>query len=58
MASTPYPVRLGDERKKAIKAAADATQLPFSETVRKAIDFGLPVLVDRLTKKSKPSRDG
>ena len=53
MASTPYPVRLGEEREKKVKEAAAAVALPFPETIRKAIDFGLPILVDRLTKKSK-----
>lgn len=53
MPSTPYPIRLSDEQKERIKTAAAAVALPFPETIRKAIDFGLPVLVDRLTKKPK-----
>lgn len=51
MASTPHSLRLSDEQKEKIRVAAAVVGLPFPDTIRKAIDFGLPVLVERLTKK-------
>lgn len=48
-ASTPYPVRLSEEQRKRIKVVADRVELSFPDTMRKAIDLGLPVLEQRLT---------
>ncbi len=48
----PYPVRLTDDQRKDIKEAAEKIGLSFPETMRKAIDFGLPELVKILGRKS------
>ncbi len=51
MANAPTPFRQSPEQRKAVKEAARIVGLSCAETMRKAIDFGLPVLVKRLGKK-------
>lgn len=51
MAKTkPYPVRLGEVREANIKKTAKKVNLSFPDTMRQAVDFGLPVLEQRLGK--------
>lgn len=49
--TTPYPIRLSQDQRGRIKDTSIAVDLSFAESVRKAIDFGLPVLKERLARK-------
>lgn len=49
MERRPYPIRLGDEQRADISAVADAVNMKFADTIRKAIEFGLPIVRKRLT---------
>ena len=50
MASRPYPIRLTDEQRERLNSVATAIDLPAADTLRKALDLGLPVLLRRLTR--------
>lgn len=51
MSMTPAPFRQSSEQAEAVKIAAEITGLSKAETMRKAIDFGLPILVKKLPKR-------
>jgi hypothetical protein len=58
MPSNAYPLRISDEQKARIREVAQKVELPFPETMRKAIDFGLPELLKRWKIPSPPTGDG
>lgn len=48
--TTPYPLRLSDEQREEIKKTALLVSLPFPETMRLAIKFGLPIVEEKMKK--------
>lgn len=49
---TPTPFRQSDEQRRSVKEASALVGLSQAETMRKAIDFGLPILVKKLAKRA------
>ncbi len=50
MPTTPTPFRQSEEQRRAVREASVQIGLSHAETMRKAIDFGLPILVKKLAK--------
>ncbi len=48
----PTSIRFGEGRMKRLKAAALRVELGFADTVRQAIDLGLPLLKTKLGRKN------
>lgn len=53
MSMIPAPFRQSTEQAEAVRIAAEITGLSKAETMRKAIDFGLPILVEKLPKRAE-----
>lgn len=51
MTNKPYPCRLGDKRLKRVGDIAKKTELSVPETIRQAVDEGLPIVAKKFAKK-------
>lgn len=51
MANKPYPCRLGNKRLAEISESAKGTGLTVPETLRQAVDYGLPIVRKKFAKK-------
>jgi hypothetical protein len=51
MSSTPESIRIGAYRRAKIVAVATKIELTYPETIRQAIDYGLPIVKKKFAKK-------
>lgn len=51
MTNKPYPCRIGNKRFEKIETVSQAIDLSFPETLRRAVDEGLPIVKRKFAKK-------